>query len=84
MWIRGKGVVNRPSDGSERSVSNALLVLPGTDAGDPRMSTPRVSPVVEELAAPLDAAAQRIAEEAAYADPASTGGLLDFEGSGAG
>ena len=28
MWVKGKGVVNVPSDGSERVVSNAVLVLP--------------------------------------------------------
>jgi exopolysaccharide biosynthesis protein len=33
MVIRGK-VVNRPSDGRERSISNAVLVLPGPDPGE--------------------------------------------------
>ena len=35
MWIRGRGVVNRPTDPSgERSVVNALVVLPGTDPSE--------------------------------------------------
>ena len=38
MWIKGYGVVNRPTDSSgERAVPNALLVLPGTDPSDPAM-----------------------------------------------
>jgi len=28
MWIRGYGVVNRPSDGRERRVPNALVIVP--------------------------------------------------------
>jgi len=32
MVVRGE-VVNRPSDGHERSISSALLVLPGPDPG---------------------------------------------------
>ena len=35
MWVRGQGIVNRPSDGSERPVTNAILVLPGADTGEP-------------------------------------------------
>ncbi|MGZ8602723.1 MAG: phosphodiester glycosidase family protein [Actinomycetota bacterium] len=35
MWIRGRGVVSSPSDpGGERSVVNALLILPGADPGE--------------------------------------------------
>ena len=78
MWIRGKGVVNRPSDGSERYVTNALLVLPGRDSDEPNVARPEVSGTVEALVAPLDAAQQQAAELAAYSDPASTGGLLDL------
>jgi exopolysaccharide biosynthesis protein len=33
MIVKGK-VVNRPSDGRQRSVANALLVLPGGDKGE--------------------------------------------------
>ena len=35
MWIKGRGVVNQPSDGYERPVTTALLVLPGLDPQDP-------------------------------------------------
>ena len=34
MVVKGE-VVNRPSNGNERSVSSALLVLPGPDDGEP-------------------------------------------------
>jgi exopolysaccharide biosynthesis protein len=34
MVVRGD-VVNRPSSGHERSVSTALMVLPGADPGEP-------------------------------------------------
>jgi len=34
MVVEGE-VVNRPSDGSERSISNAILVLPGPDPDEP-------------------------------------------------
>lgn len=33
MWVDGE-VVNRPSDGMERKVSTAMLVLPGEDPGE--------------------------------------------------
>ncbi len=33
VWVQGE-VVNRPSGGSERAVTNALLVLPGPDPGE--------------------------------------------------
>ena len=35
MWVRGKGIVNRPSDGSERGVACALFVRAGADPGEP-------------------------------------------------
>jgi hypothetical protein len=35
LWIEGSGVVNDPSDGSERRVSNAVVVLPGSDPSEP-------------------------------------------------
>lgn len=34
MVVRGE-VVNRPSDGHERAISSAILVLPGPDPGEP-------------------------------------------------
>ncbi|MGZ8593905.1 MAG: phosphodiester glycosidase family protein [Actinomycetota bacterium] len=33
MVVQGK-VANRPSDGHERAISNAILVLPGADPGE--------------------------------------------------
>jgi exopolysaccharide biosynthesis protein len=33
MWVEGE-VVNRPSDGTERKVTTAVLVLPGEDPGE--------------------------------------------------
>lgn len=35
MWIAGRGIVNRPSDTPERTVVNALVVLPHRDHSDP-------------------------------------------------
>jgi hypothetical protein len=37
VWVQGE-VVNRPSGGSERAVTNALLVLPGPDPGEARLA----------------------------------------------
>jgi exopolysaccharide biosynthesis protein len=33
MVVQGE-VVNRPSDGRERSISSAILILPGPDPGE--------------------------------------------------
>ena len=38
MWLKDRGVVNRPSDGSERPVTSALLVLPGPDDDQPDLA----------------------------------------------
>ncbi len=35
MWLRGRGIVNRPSDGSERSVLNHVGVFAATDGTAP-------------------------------------------------
>ncbi|MEX2274620.1 MAG: phosphodiester glycosidase family protein [Actinomycetota bacterium] len=72
MWVRGRGVVNRPSDGGERPLTNAILVLPGSDASEPNPAR-----VAHSLVSDRRAAA---AEHAAMTDPASTGGLLDALG----
>ncbi|MGH2739339.1 MAG: phosphodiester glycosidase family protein [Actinomycetota bacterium] len=66
MVVKGK-VVNRPSDGGERSVSSAILVHPGGDQGEPgtqgnRSGWPEASGSLFR----------------AYLDPASTGGFLDL------
>jgi hypothetical protein len=82
MWIRGRGVVNRPSDGSERSVANALLVLPRSDDGDPQGLLAPEPAGLEEAESAEPAAdsvlQQQRAEEASSLDPGSTGGLLDY------
>jgi Phosphodiester glycosidase len=66
MLVKGK-IVNRPSDGSERPITNALLLLPHVDSNE--VLRPVAAP---ELASPLDSLA---AAHAAASDPASTGGL---------
>lgn len=60
-------IVNRPSDGSERYVSSALVLLPGADPGEPTTDPqpdPEPDPSVED---PL-----------LLTDPASTGGLSSY------
>jgi hypothetical protein len=43
MWIKGLGVVNHPTDSTgERPVSNAIVILPGADAGEPTPLKPLV------------------------------------------
>ncbi|MEX1047381.1 MAG: phosphodiester glycosidase family protein [Actinomycetota bacterium] len=65
MVVNGN-VVNRPSDGKQRAVSSALIVLPGPD-GD------------ETLAPEQAVAAPSGSWDLALHDPASTGGLLDAQ-----
>jgi Phosphodiester glycosidase len=74
MWVKGKGVVNVPSDGAERPVTNAVLVLPGSDKSEPS----GLAPTRRALVTPSQASA---AQAASLADPASTGGLLEAYGS---
>jgi hypothetical protein len=57
-------VKNRPSDGRERAVSSALLVIRGSDAGE---EVPVEGPAPTPDPDPV--------WEAVVADPASTGGL---------
>jgi len=80
MWIKGTGVVNRPSDGTERAVSSAVLVLPGADPGEPLLGgAPPVIPTAvprAPAASPLSRAQIQASWKAALLDPASTGGLL--------
>jgi Phosphodiester glycosidase/WD40-like Beta Propeller Repeat len=75
MVVRGKGdrprVVNRPSDGSQRRVSSAVLVIKGRDPGEVVGAPPaRTS---GQAPPPAPTGAGRIAVH----DPASTGGLLE-------
>ncbi len=55
MWVKGKGVVNRPSDGSERVVSNHLLVFP------PSSSVPTGSGTLKGKVTKSGASSTRIA-----------------------
>ena len=64
MVVKGK-VVNQPSDGTERLVSSAILVLPGADLGEPA------------LAAAVAPQGSRRARLAMLRDGGSLGGLLD-------
>ena len=71
MWVKGDGVVSDPSDHSgERPVVNALLVLPGGDAGERTITAP-------VLASPATFADASLAAMLAATDPGSTGGLAD-------
>ncbi len=85
MWVKGMGIVNDPTDSSgERSVTNALVVLPGRDANE-------VEPLIagrgttSPFRSPKDPyfpttsrEAARAAMDAATYDAASTGGLMDW------
>ena len=82
MWVDGQGVVSDPSDRSgERAVTNAVLVLPGTDEAEPGLagaigSFGLVDP--EALfAPPLSPAQARATMALALADAGSTGGLFE-------
>jgi Tol biopolymer transport system component/exopolysaccharide biosynthesis protein len=84
MWVDPKGrrqkgrVVNRPSDGSERKVSSAVLVLKGVDPGE-TVAAPIGRLPAEDAPPPAsDRAGERAVE-----DPASTGGLLEAMAEGA-
>jgi hypothetical protein len=78
MWVDPRGrrlkgrVVNVPSDGSQRKVSSAILVIKGKDPGE------AVSAPIGRLpAGPAPPPARDQAGERAVLDPASTGGLLE-------
>jgi hypothetical protein len=46
MWVKGQGIVNRPSDPTgERPVTNAIVILPGPDSGEPIPLSGLVAPV---------------------------------------
>jgi hypothetical protein len=80
MWIRGK-VVSTPSDGRERRLVNALLVLGPEPTKEPASAT-RSNPLLpfglETYSTPSYDALDREAFETAAADPGSLGGLADF------
>ncbi|HVF18744.1 MAG TPA: phosphodiester glycosidase family protein [Mycobacteriales bacterium] len=70
MVVNGR-IANRPSDGSERGVANALLLLRGADPGEQTAAVPAVR-VAQPRAASADFTQRRLL------DPASTGGYADM------
>jgi hypothetical protein len=77
MFLNGL-VANRPSDGAERLVSSALVVLPGADPGQADLQTGgAVVTGSARTGADSDAAASDRLHGPAVTDPASTGGLAD-------
>jgi hypothetical protein len=90
MWVNGM-LTTRPSDGFERSVGSALVVLPGADPGQADLTVappgtatatrPRVQRAPAAPAAPLVSpvvGTDPVAGwAAAAADPGSVGGLAD-------
>jgi hypothetical protein len=68
MWVRGQGVINRPSDGRQRGVSSALLVFPGQPPPNSSSGHDGGITTTERFAT-----WERIAR-----DPASTGGLASY------
>jgi hypothetical protein len=78
MVVQGK-VVNKPSDGRERRVSSAVLVLSGKDKDETAFNGSTTSP---RTAAPAGGSGVR-AFRAALLDPGSTGGMLDALARGA-
>jgi Phosphodiester glycosidase len=86
MVVKGK-LRGKPSDGSVRGVSSALVILPGRDPGEPRRArTTLANPALG--AAPwigdtFEAPASETSFDAMAEDPASVGGLavwLEQEG----
>jgi hypothetical protein len=75
MVVRGKKgglqVVNRPSDGGQRKVSSAVLVIKGKDPGE-SIGGPLAAPLAPAQPPDTDRAG-----EIAAMDPASTGGLAE-------
>jgi Tol biopolymer transport system component/exopolysaccharide biosynthesis protein len=78
MVVRGKKggkgrlkVVNQPSDGRQRKVSSAVLVIKGRDPGE-SIGGPIAAPLV-----PAPSPSRDRAGEIAALDPASTGGLAE-------
>jgi hypothetical protein len=74
IWVRGD-VKNHPSDGQERAICCALLILPGQDAGEAWASAG--GGLFSSAVQPLSPALEASAAQASVLDPASTGGMLD-------
>lgn len=73
MMLNGL-IANRPSDGTERRVSTALVVLPDADPGQSDLETGM--PVVTGAARTAPASSDRLLGPS-VTDPASVGGLAD-------
>ena len=75
MFLNGL-VATRPSDGRERSVSNALVVLPGPDTGEADLASSGIaSPaLLQGSSAPVSGS---LRGGPAATDPGSVGGLAD-------
>ena len=87
MWLNGQRV-NRPSDGFERGVGSALVVLPGADPGQADLTLAPPSPVAASrphvqhapaapLVSPVYGGEPVPGWVTAAADPGSIGGLAD-------
>ena len=81
MVVKG-AIKNRPSDGSERAIVNAFLVLPGRDRAEPRPTTGFQSLQTSSLttsafAEPISPVNERESLLAAALDPGSSGGMVD-------
>lgn len=82
MVVKGK-VRGRPSDGSQRAVSSALVVLPGTDPGESLAA--RSDPARAPLFSNRDVSRAATAYDEMSRDPASVGGLAAWlDGGGRG
>jgi hypothetical protein len=76
MFLNGL-IVNRPSDGGERLVSSALVVLPSADPGQADLATSGAPATGSLRSGPVsESPADRLLGPAAT-DPGSTGGLAD-------
>ncbi|MGH2692891.1 MAG: phosphodiester glycosidase family protein, partial [Actinomycetota bacterium] len=75
MVVRGD-VMNKPSDGNERKVSSAVLVLNGPDANESVGAAQGRAPALET------GGASGTDARAALLDPGSTGGLLEAMAAG--
>ena len=75
MYLEGR-VINRPSDPlGERPVSSAILVLAGSDPGEPPVSSSNETTASSGSPSETNGSG---AWDAAVHDPASTGGLADY------
>jgi exopolysaccharide biosynthesis protein len=76
MVVNGK-IMNDPSDGNERKVSSAVLVLNGPDAAE------ELGEAQPREVSPLPTSVSEAASLAALLDPGSTGGVLEAMAAGA-